>query len=105
MSYHARNPKLLTVCGFDPVPVQRKPTARIVKNQETGKVEVVYPEAETPRYKIPSSWNFSRFLENLIELEKNQGLISNMVPILREELMKVLPDFGKQSFRVRHKVC
>ena len=56
---------------------------------------MVYPEAETPRYKIPSSWNFSRFLENLIELEKNQGMISNMVPILREELMNVLPDFGK----------
>jgi len=91
----SRNPKLLTICGFDPIPVQRKPTARIERNQETGKAEVVYPEAETPRYKIPSSWNFSRFLENLIELEKNQGLISNMVPRLREELMKVLPDFGK----------
>jgi len=62
----SRNPKLLTICGFDPIPVQRKPTARIVKNQETGAVEVVYPETETPRYKIPFSWNFSRFLENLI---------------------------------------
>jgi hypothetical protein len=28
-------------------------------------------------------------------MEKDQGLISNMVPGLREELMKVLPDFGK----------
>lgn len=38
-----RNPKLFTICGFNPIPVQRKPTARIVKSQETGAVEVVLP--------------------------------------------------------------
>jgi hypothetical protein len=39
----SRNPKLLTICGFDPIPVQRKPTARIVKNQETGEVVIRRP--------------------------------------------------------------
>jgi hypothetical protein len=41
------------------------------------------------------SWNFSRFLKNVIELEDEHAMISEMVRRLRENLMDELPDFGK----------
>jgi hypothetical protein len=41
------------------------------------------------------SWNFSRFLKNVIKLEDEQKMISEMVRRLREDLMTELPDFGK----------
>jgi hypothetical protein len=41
------------------------------------------------------SWNFSRFLKNVIELEDEHAMISEMVCRLRENLMAELPDFGK----------
>jgi hypothetical protein len=44
---------------------------------------------------VPNSWNFSRFLSNLIAVETEQGLVSQMLIDLREQLMAVLPDFGQ----------
>ncbi|MEA1049417.1 transposase [Lamprobacter modestohalophilus] len=32
----ARNPSLMEACGFDPLPIQRKPKPRIVTDPETG---------------------------------------------------------------------
>lgn len=65
----SRNPRLLSVCGFDPLPRRQGPL-------------------------IPSHHNFSRFLLNLIELEEKRGLVSAMIPALTEQLMAALPDFG-----------
>ncbi len=58
----SRNPSLLQACGFDALPVQRKPVAEWVRNMLTGRMEVIWPELERPHYAVPSSWNFSRFL-------------------------------------------
>ena len=44
--------------------------------------------------RVPTDWSFSRFLSNVVELEEALGLITEMVGILREQLMEVLPDFG-----------
>lgn len=43
----------------------------------------------------PGSWNFSRFLANLIELEETLGLVTAMIATLRRQLMEELPDFGR----------
>ena len=90
----SRNPSLLQACGFNALPLQKKPVAELVKDELTGRMKVVWPEPEAPRYGVPSSWNFSRFLANLIQLETEKGLISAMTVQLREQLMAVLPDFG-----------
>ncbi len=91
----SRNPSLLQACGFDVLPVQRKPVAELVCNTLTGRMEIIWPELEPPHYAVPSSWNFSRFLNNLIEVETKHGLVSAMLGELRRQLMDVLPDFGQ----------
>lgn len=90
----SRNPALFEACGFNPVPVQRKPDAALVRNTETGKMEIVYSQPEDPHYNIPKPWNFSRFLKNVIELEETLGMIKNLSTSLRQLLMEELPDFG-----------
>jgi hypothetical protein len=50
---------------------------------------------QKPHYAAPNSWNFSRFLSNLIAVETEQGLLSRMLIDLREQLMAVLPDLGQ----------
>jgi hypothetical protein len=91
----ARNPSLMDACGFDPLPRQRKPKPRIVTDPTTGVSRIEYPSAPEPVRAVPSSWNLSRFLANVIELEETLGMISEMAVILREQLMAVLPDFGE----------
>ena len=91
----SRNPALLEACGFDILPRHKKPVAELKRNGETGRMEIVWSEAEDAYYYVPDSWNFSRFLKNVIELEENHGMISNMILQLREALMEVLPDFGR----------
>jgi hypothetical protein len=91
----SRNPSLLQACGFNVLPLQKKPVAQLVKNELTGRMEVVWPQPEAPHYAVPNSWNFSRFLSNLIAVETEQGLVSRMLIDLREQLMAVLPDFGQ----------
>jgi hypothetical protein len=56
---------------------------------------VIRSAAQAPYYQVPMSWNFSRFLKNVIKLEDEQKMISEMVRRLREDLMAELPDFGK----------
>jgi hypothetical protein len=90
----SRNPALLQACGFNALPLQKKPVAELVRDELTGRMKVVWPEPEAPHYGVPSSWNFSRFLANLIQLETEKGLVSAMTVKLREQLMAVLPDFG-----------
>jgi len=55
-------------------------------------MDVVWPQPEAPHYAVPNSWNFSRFLSNLIAVETEQGLLSRLLSDLREQLMEVLPD-------------
>lgn len=91
----SRNPALLEACGFDILPRHKKPVAELKRNEETGQMEIVRSEAEDAYYCVPDSWNFSRFLKNVIELEENQGMITGMIRQLCEALMKELPDFGR----------
>ena len=91
----ARNPSLMHACGFDPLPIQRKPKPRVVTDAVTGIARIEYPPTPEPVRAVPASWNVSRFLANVIELEETLGMISAMTVILRERLMAVLPDFGE----------
>ena len=90
----SRNPSLLEACGFNPLPIQTAPKSTLVRDEKTGHIKPVWSEPAAPRYHVPNSWNFSRFLENVIELEESLGMISNLSVLLRSQLMEVLPDFG-----------
>ena len=91
----SRNPSLLAACGFDPTPITKQPEATLERDEQTGKMKVIRSAAQAPYYHVPMSWNFSRFLKNVIQLEDEQKMISEMVRKLREDLMVELPDFGK----------
>mgnify|MGYP001555222945 CR=1 FL=1 len=90
-----RNPLLFQTCGFNPLPIQRKPKLRLIRNEQSGQVEKQYDAIEQAQYGVPDSHNFSRFLLNVIELEECLGLIKEMLILLREQLMEVLPGFGR----------
>ncbi len=91
----SRNPALLEACGFDSFPQQKKPAAELKRNEETSRLQIVWPEAQAPYYDVPCSWNFSRFLSTVIELEEKKGKIAGMMEQLVEQLMEELPDFGQ----------
>jgi hypothetical protein len=90
-----RNPSLMDACGFAPLTIQRKPKSRIVRDPETGVYRIETAPTPEPVRAVPASWNMSRFVANVIELEEALGMISEMTVILRERLMAVLPDFGE----------
>lgn len=77
------------------MPRHKKPVAEIKRNEETGQMEIVHSEPGEVYFSVPDSWNFSRFLKSVIELEENDGMVSAMVRQLRESLMEALPDFGR----------
>ena len=85
----------MEACGFDPLPIQRKPKAQVATDPETGLSRIESPPTPEPVRALPSSWNVSRFLAKVIELEEALGMISEMAVVLREQLMAVLPDFGQ----------
>ena len=88
-----RNSSLLAMCGFVPLPMQSRRRYGIEPGKGGGaKVTVINPP---PRSPAPGSSNFSRFLSNVAELEKREGLISNICAGMREELMELCPDFGE----------
>ena len=87
-----RNSSLLCVCGFCPVPVQRRARYGIEPGSGGAEVKVINLP---PRSPAPRSFNFSRFLLNVVRLEKEQGLVSGMIEQMRGELMRLLPDFGE----------
>ena len=47
-----RNPALLEACGFDALPIQRKPVAQVVRDAVTGQLTVTSPAAGAPRYAV-----------------------------------------------------
>jgi len=90
-----RNAALLQDCGFSPLPMQKKPLARLVRDELSGRMRVEHEAAQEAVAAIPGSWNFSRFLANVIELEETLGLVTGMIATLRRQLMEALPDFGR----------
>lgn len=92
----SRNPSLLEACGFDPTPIREQPKIELKRNPDTNKMEVVRTVVDsTPRYHVPNAWNFSRFCANVVSLEEELGMISDMIDAMRGQLMDVLPDFGQ----------
>jgi hypothetical protein len=91
----SRNLSLLEVCGFEVLSLQKKPVAELVRDSHSGQMAVLHSEPGEAYYAVPSSWNFSRFLTNVIELEESLGLATGMVGALREQLMEELPEFGQ----------
>ena len=87
-----RNPALLEICGFDPLPFQSAPVTEL--REETEGASVVTHPAQV-RSTVPSHWNFSRFLGRVVRLEKERGLVSAMVESLRASLFEEVPDFGR----------
>jgi len=89
-----RNPALLDTCGFNPLPFQQRAKTEMQQSKENGCWEII-TTANEARETIPACWNFYRFLGNVIQLEEERGLISEMIQSLREQLMEALPDFGR----------
>ncbi len=87
-----RNSSLLCVCGFSSVPLQRRTRYGIEPGSGGAEVKVINLP---PRSPAPRSFNFSRFLSNVVRLEEKQGLVSGMIEEMRGELMRLLPDFGE----------
>ena len=84
-----RNPALLATCGFDPLPRQSRPRTGLERDGPRSRV--VYLSVPC-RDSIPSHWNFSRFVRQVVE---HETLVQAMVERLGEELMEALPDFGE----------
>ena len=88
-----RNPALLDLCGFDPLPRQGPPK-RSVRRSATGRA-VVASVPSPARDGVPGSWAFSRFLAGVTRLEEETGAVSGMAAALRRRLMEALPGFGR----------
>ena len=89
-----RNPGLLSVCGFNPLPRQAKPRRAVRAGPGTGAAAVVEWPAPA-RSPVPRAWNFTRFLEAVEAVESETGAVTGMIDALREGLKEALPDFGK----------
>ena len=87
-----RNSSLLALCGFSSVPLQRRARYKTETAADGTRVTVI---DSPPRSPAPKSFNFSRFLSNVVRLEQQQGLVSRMIDSLRKELMELLADFGE----------
>ena len=85
-----RNSTLLAMCGFCPLPMQSR--GRYEIKPGGAEVVVVNPPLRSP---APTSSSFSRFLSNVVKVEKRHGLISRMIESMREELMRLCSDFGE----------
>ena len=83
-----RNPALLEICGFDPLPFQGAP----VRELHDGHA-VTHPARV--RSTVPGHWNFSRFLGSVVRLEDERGLVSGMIGSLRAALFEEVPGFGR----------
>ena len=91
----SRNPALFQACGFNPLPLQRAADAELVRDSVSGQMTIVRSVAGAQVYAAPHSWNFSRFLLRVIELEETLGKVTEMSQVLRAQLMDALPDFGQ----------
>ena len=87
-----RNPALLEICGFDPLPFQGAPVTEL---RGGTREPCALTHTAAVRDTVPSHWNFSRFLGRLVWLEGERGLVSAMIEILRASLFEEVPDFGR----------
>ena len=83
-----RNPALLEICGFDPLPYQAAPVTELRAGHAVTRPARV-------RSTVPSHWNFSRFLGRVVRLEDERGLVSDMIGSLRAALFEEVPGFGR----------
>ena len=88
-----RNPKLLEICGFEALPRQSAPKYSIGRDPETGQRHSRVKHAKC-RSTVPSSWNMSRFRNNLNTAEAESGPVSAAAAELRRRLMEEEEDFG-----------
>jgi hypothetical protein len=88
-----RNPALLELCGFEALPFQGAPLTELRAGTQGPPCAVTHPARV--RSTVPSHWNFSRFLTGVVQLEKEQGLVSAMIESLRSSLFEEVPDFGR----------
>ena len=89
-----RNAQLLALCGFEALPRQTAAVVRVGRDRRTGRL-VRDERAPPQRLSAPTEWAFSRFMANVVALERRDGLVSALVPKLRRELLKALPDYGE----------
>ena len=88
-----RNPALLELCGFEALPFRGAPLTELRAGTQGPPCAVTHPARV--RSTVPSHWNFSRFLTGVVQLEKEQGLVSAMIESLRSSLFEEVPDFGR----------
>ena len=89
-----RNSALLKLCGFEALPRQSAPVVRVRRSPKTGRMERT-AKPSPMRTTAPNACAFSRFMANVVQLEKSTGMVSDLAPRLRRELMQALPDYGK----------
>lgn len=78
-----RKPALMDRCGFEMLPMAKKPAVGAH----------VIPLA--PYLGVPPDSAFSRFLATPVKLEAAGGYTKQMLASLRQSLTEVLPDFGR----------
>ena len=88
-----RNPALLDLCGFDPLPRRGPPKRSGGQSRSGGAMAVSLPSPA--RDGVPGSWGFSRFLAGVTRLEDETAAVSGMAAALRRRLMEALPGFGR----------
>ena len=49
------------------------------RDERAGSITVRHSAPEEVHYAVPGSWNFSRFLGNVVELEESLGLVTGMM--------------------------
>ena len=86
-----RNPTLLDLCGFDPLPLQRAPLV-VLERDGGGRLRRVEQRAGTVRDGVPNDWNFSRFLDRMAALDGD--LVAGLMASLRAQLYAELEGFG-----------
>ena len=90
-----RNPALLEIYGFEALPRQSRSKYFVGRDPETGKCRAEVRQAKR-RSTVPSSWNMSRFRNNLKALEAESGLVGGLLAELRHRLMDEVDDFGER---------
>ena len=71
-----RNPALLDLCGFDPLPRRGPPKRSVGRSRSGGAMAVSLPSPA--RDGVPGSWAFSRFLAGVTRLEDETAAVSGM---------------------------
>ena len=63
---------------------------QVRRSPKTGRMERT-AKPSPMRTTAPNAWAFSRFMANVVRLERRAGMISDLAPRLRRELMQAFP--------------